>query len=304
MSQSTRLIKRRIKSSKNISQITKAMEMVSAAKMKRAQALAVNSRPYNEKMYRVINSLAQKAKSQTEHFLFKDPRPHWDPEKEFQVLVVLFSTDKSLCGGLNTNLFRGLEKWIKNLSVNYTLPGKSRLTFVTVGRKAKEHILRTSRTLLAEFPTLGDRPRFSDILPLSHLIIDGFKLNNFQMCFLSYMEFISTISQKLEVKQLLPIETVTLEANPIPAYEAEYIFEPEANTIFESLLPQYVELQLYHTLLESLASEHSARMVAMKNAHDNAVEVVDQLTLEYNQVRQSRITGELLDVISSRMAIE
>lgn len=304
MSQSTRIIKRRIKSSKNISQITKAMEMVSAAKMKRAQTLAVNSRPYNEKMYQVITSLAQKAKSQTEHFLFKDPRSNWDLKKDFQVLVILFSTDKSLCGGLNTNLFRGLEKWLKNMSVNYSLPAKTHLTFVTVGRKAKEHILRTGRRLLAEFSTLGDRPHFNDILPLSHLIIDGFKLADFQMCFISYMEFISTISQKLTVKQLLPIETIMIEASPIAAYEAEYIFEPEANTIFESLLPQYVELQLYHTLLESLASEHSARMVAMKSAHDNAVEVVDQLTLEYNQARQSRITGELLDVISSRMAIE
>jgi len=304
MSQSTRLIKRRIKSSKNISQITKAMEMVSAAKMKRAQDLAVNSRPYNEKMYQVITSLSKKAKSQTEHFLLKDPRSGWDPKNEFQVLVILFSTDKSLCGGLNTNLLRGLEKWLKNISINYSLPPKTRLTFVTVGRKAKEHILRTGRQLLAEFSTLGDRPRFNDILPLSHLIIDGFKLNDFQMCFISYMEFVSTISQRLAVKQLLPIETAVMETSPIPAYEAEYIFEPEANSIFESLLPQYVELQLYHILLESLASEHSARMVAMKSAHDNAVEIVDQLTLEYNQARQSRITGELLDVISSRMAIE
>jgi len=118
------------------------------------------------------------------------------------------------------------------------------------------------------------------------------------------MEFISTISQKLAVKQLLPIEPMVLETAAVPRFESDYIFEPAANKIFESLLPQYVELQLYHTLIESLASEHSARMVAMKNAHDNAVEVVDQLTLEYNQARQSRITAELLDVISSRMAIE
>ena len=303
MSQSTRLIKRRIKSSQNISQITKAMEMVSAAKMKRAQVLAVNSRPYNERMYQVITSLSKTAKNRTEHFLFKDPRPGWDDKKEFQILIVLFSTDKSLCGGLNTNLFRGLEKWLKNLSVNYSLPSQTRLTFVTVGRKAKEHILRTGRTLLAEFSSFGDRPHFNDILPLSHLVTDGFKLGEFQMGFIACMEFISTISQQLSVKQLLPIETVVMEAVPT-AYDSEYIFEPEPNLIFESLLPQYVELQLYHTLLESLASEHSARMVARKSAHDNAVDVVDQLTLEFNQARQGRITNELLDVISSRMAIE
>lgn len=304
MSQSTRLIKRRIKSSKNISQITKAMEMVSAAKMKRAQTLAVNSRPYTERMYQVITSLSAKAKNQTEHFLFRDPRLNWDSKNQFTVLVVLFSTDKSLCGGLNTNLFRGLERWLKNLNVEQSLPAKTNLTFVTIGRKAKEHILRTGRTLLAEFSTMGDRPRFSDILPLSHLITEGFKLGDFQLAYLTNMDFISTISQKLSIKQLLPIKTAVLADQPSAGFDSEYIFEPGANNIFESLLPQYVELQLYHTLLESLASEHSARMVAMKNAHDNAIEVVDQLTLEYNQARQGRITGELLDVISSRLALE
>lgn len=304
MSQSSRLIKRRIKSSQNISQITKAMEMVSAAKMRRAQTLAVNSRPYSTKMYQVITALAHQAKQQTEHFLFKDPRAGWDAKQEFGILVVLFSTDKSLCGGLNTNLFRGLERWLKGLPAEFSLPQKTRLTFVTVGRKAKEHILKTGRQLLAEFSTFGDRPHFSDILPLSRLIIEGFKLNEFQMSFIAYMEFVSTISQKLEVKQLLPIQVQTLEKAELPLIQSEYIFEPAADVIFEDLLPQYVELQLYHTLLESLASEHSARMVAMKNAHDNAVEVVDELTLEFNQARQSRITAELLDVISSRKALE
>ncbi|OIN89478.1 ATP synthase F1 subunit gamma [Candidatus Beckwithbacteria bacterium CG22_combo_CG10-13_8_21_14_all_01_47_9] len=304
MSQSTRLIKRRIKSSQNISQITKAMEMVSAAKMKRAQGLAVNSRPYTERMYQVITSLSQKAKSQTEHWLFKDPRQNFDPKNEFKVLIVLFSTDKSLCGGLNTNLFRGLEKWLKNMTIEMNLPPKTSLTFVTVGRKAKDHVLRTGRFLMAEFSTMGDRPHFNDILPLARLISEGFKAGEFQMSFLAYMEFISTISQKLAVKQLLPIIAESAAARPELTFEADYIFEPKANIIFEALLPQYVELQLYHTLLESLASEHSARMVAMKSAHDNAIEVVDQLTLEFNQARQSRITGELLDVITSRMALE
>ncbi|MBU2052007.1 ATP synthase F1 subunit gamma [Patescibacteria group bacterium] len=304
MSQSTRLIKRRIRSSQNISQITKAMEMVSAAKMKRAQALAVNSRPFSQKMYQVITSLSQKAKTQSEHFLLNDPRVGWDNKNEFSVLVVLFSTDKSLCGGLNTNLFRGLEKWLKDLTVNYSLPAKTKITFVTIGRKAKEHVLRTGRQLLAEFATLGDRPHFADVLPLSRLIIDGFKLADYHMAFLSYMEFISTISQKLAVKQLLPIATTALPKGELSTFEAEYVFEPKAETIFDSLLPQYVELQLYHTLLESLASEHSARMVAMKSAHDNALDVVSQLTLEFNQARQSRITNELLDVVTSRLAIE
>lgn len=304
MSQSTRLIKRRIKSSQNISQITKAMEMVSAAKMKRAQVLAVNSRPYSQKMYQLINSLSQQANQQTEHFLFHDPRSHWDVKEEFNCLVILFSTDKSLCGGLNTNLFRGLERWLKNIKTELNLPAKTKFTFITVGRKAKEYILKTSRMLLAEFSSFGDRPHFNDILPISRMIVEGFEQKSLQMVFLSYMEFISTISQKLEVKQLLPIQMKP--AQPVKSVEAEsdYIFEPKADQIFKDLLPQYVELQLYHTLLESLASEHSSRMVTMKNAHENAMEVVDELTLEFNQARQGRITSELLDVTSSRMALE
>lgn len=305
MSQSTRIIRRRIKSSQNISQITKAMEMVSAAKMRRAQSLAVNSRPYSEKMYQVITSLARKAKDQSDHFLFRDPRPDWDPAAEFNVLVVLLSTDKSLCGGLNTNLFRGLEHWLGELKSTGDLPPKTGFRFVTVGRKAKEHVFRTGRQLLAEFAGFGDRPRFADILPLAKLCSDSFRLAESQMVFIVYMEFVSTISQKLAVKPLLPIRPAALEQVSVrPDLESDYLFEPEAESIFELLLPQYVELQLYHTLLESLASEHSARMVAMKNAHDNAVDVVNELTLEYNQARQSRITNELLDVVSSRMALE
>jgi len=308
MHQSTRIIKRRIRSSQNISQITKAMEMVSAAKMKRAQTLAINSRPYTDTMAEIISSLVTSAKADIKHFLFHDPRPGWDPENEFKVLIVVFATDKGLCGGLNTNQFRGLEKWLKTINDEFSLPPKVKLNFVTVGRKAKEHILKSNRVLMAEFPQFGDRPRFADILPVTKLIMEGFRSHEYQMTFLCFMNFISTISQELTIKQLLPIKAKELTAvtptAAVPQFEGEYIFEPSAQQIFRKLLPQYLELQLYHTLLESLASEHSARMVAMKSAHDNAVEIVGQLTLEYNQARQNKITGELLDVISARLALD
>ncbi len=139
---STQIIKRRIKSSKNIAQITKAMEMVSASKMKRAQDQALSSRPYNEKMADVITALAKVAKDHVDHFLLKDPRTDWNPDQEFNILVVLLSTDKSLCGGLNSNLFRGLESWLKKLKNEYNLPPKTKLSFVTIGKKAKEHALK------------------------------------------------------------------------------------------------------------------------------------------------------------------
>ena len=314
---STRLIKRRIRSSKNIAQITKAMEMVSASKMKRAQQMALASRPYSEKMANIISQLSAKAQHHIDHFLLKDPRLNWPEEEEFKVLIILFSTDKSLCGGLNTNLFRGLETWLKTLKTDLKLPLKTKFSFITLGKKAKEHILKSNRFLLAEFPQFGDRPHFQDILPISRLVIEGFKKGKLQMTFIAYMEFISTISQKLAVKQLLPIETSQfqlkkdqLEPSSPQSKEAasslssDYIFEPTPEKIFKQLLPQYIELQLYHVLLESLASEHSARMVTMKNASENALDIIKQLTLEYNQVRQSKITNELLDVIGARMALE
>jgi len=300
---SDKIIKRRIRSSKNISQITKAMEMVSASKMRRAQDMALSSRPYSEKMVEIITALALKAKHQLDHFLLKDPRPTWSADKPFNVLILLLSTDKSLCGGLNSNLFRGLENWLREMKNLYKLPANSKLTFVTIGKKAKEHILKTNRFLSAEFGQFGDRPNFADILPISKMVISGFEKDEFQMSFMAYMKFISTISQKLEVKQLLPIRAeeitgVTLEN------QTDYLFEPKADEIFSKLLPQYIELQLYHVLLESIASEHSARMVAMKNANENALDIVNELTLEYNQARQARITNELLDVVGARMALE
>lgn len=300
---SVKLIKRRIRSSKNIAQITKAMEMVSASKMRRAQELALSSRPYSEKMVEIITALALRAKDQLDHFLLKDPRINWAPEKQFNVLILLLSTDKSLCGGLNSNLFRGLESWFKDLKSAYHLPANTKFSFITVGKKAKEHILKSNRQLSAEFGQFGDKPKFSDILPISKMIIAGFEADEFQMAFMVYMEFISTISQKLAVKQLLPIraEEITIETDKLTT---DYLFEPKAEAIFSKLLPQYIELQLYHVLLESVASEHSARMVAMKNANDNALDIVNELTLEYNQARQAKITNELLDVVSARMALE
>ena len=300
---SVKLIKRRIRSSKNIAQITKAMEMVSASKMRRAQELALSSRPYSEKMVEIITALALRAKDQLDHFLLKDPRINWAPEKQFNVLILLLSTDKSLCGGLNSNLFRGLETWFKDLKSAYRLPANTKFSFITVGKKAKEHILKSNRFLSAEFGQFGDKPKFSDILPISKMIIAGFAADEFQMAFMVYMEFISTISQKLAVKQLLPIraEEITAQTDELTT---DYLFEPRAEAIFSKLLPQYIELQLYHVLLESVASEHSARMVAMKNANDNALDIVSELTLEYNQARQTKITNELLDVVSARLALE
>ncbi|MBU0576678.1 F0F1 ATP synthase subunit gamma, partial [Patescibacteria group bacterium] len=190
-----------------------------------------------------------------------------------------------------------------------------KMDFVTVGKKAKEHVLKTQRFLLAEFSNYGDKPRYSDIIPLYNIILESFKTGQYQKIFIVFMEFVSTIAQRLTVRQLLPIEKADIDTSFDEIMKGEeskyvkfefhkdYIFEPGAETIFDQLLPKYLGLYLYHVVLESTASEHSARMVAMKNAHDNATEIVKDLSLEYNQLRQQKITSELLDAFSARMVM-
>ena len=262
-------------------------------------------------MYSIISYLSKaKLEKDYSHFLLKDPRINWPEDQTFNLVVVLFSTDKSLCGGLNTNLFRGLESWLEKMPTTYNLPPKTKLHFISVGKKAKDYIIKSNKFLLAEFPQFGDKPHYQDIIPIANMIMDSFKAGEFQMTFISFMKFISTISQSLSVRQILPIQSAEIQANPKPLSSqkkedyVDYLFEPNPKQLFSDLLTQYIELSLYHVLLESLASEHSARMVAMKNANENALEIVNQLTLEYNQLRQAKITGELLDVISARKAIE
>ena len=317
---STKIIKRRIKSATNISQITKAMEMVAASKMRFAQESALASRPYTEKMRQILTGMTEIIKDDIDHFLLNSPQLIQNSEGELKekYLVIVLSSDKGLCGGLNSNLYRGLELWQNKFLENKKNKKDIQIDFVTVGKKAKEHVLKTQRFLLAEFPNFGDKPRYSDTVPLYNTIFDAFEKGEYQKIFVVFMEFVSTIAQRLAVKQLLPIEQSEMDSafeeimmeEPGPKYkqvefdfQKDYIFEPNAQIIFDKLLPKYLGLYLYHIVLESTASEHSARMVAMKSAHDNATDIVSDLSLEYNQLRQQKITGELLDAVSARMVM-
>lgn len=308
---STKSIKRRIKSATNISKITKAMEMVAASKMRRAQEMALSSRPYTEKMREILTDIVEIMKQDVSHFLLESPKPiKGIPKKN---LVIVLSSDKGLCGGLNSNLYRGLESWQADLLEKNPDLIDTRFEFITVGRKAKEHIMKTHRFLLAEFPSHGDKPRYRDIIPLYDTVYSGFEKGEYQKVYIVFMEFISTIVQRLSVRQLLPIqkdaineafEEIMLEEKSVKFdFHKDYIFEPDVESVFNQLLPKYLGLYMYHIILESIASEHSARMVAMKGAHDNATDVVKDLSLEYNQLRQQKITSELLDSISARMVM-
>jgi F-type H+-transporting ATPase subunit gamma len=290
---STRDIRRRIRSVKNTAQITKAMQMVAAAKMRKAQQAALAGRPYAALMNEVLAQAARRA------WIFKHPLMEARPVKKRAVILV--STDRGLCGALNSNLFREAAKINSNTTI-----------FITAGRKAAQFIARTRRPLAAEF-TYKDTPQFGEARAISKFAQDLFLKHEVDAVDALFTRFISTLSQQPKVVPLLPIgaiEAVTAGHGDAPAQELppatamDFIdFEPDERTVLGALLPHSLNFRLYQFLLEARASEHSARMVAMKNATDNAQQLIKNLTLEYNKLRQSNITKELLEIATAQMAV-
>jgi F-type H+-transporting ATPase subunit gamma len=276
-------ISRRIKTAANISQITKAMEMVAASKMRRAQDRALSSRPYTDRLYQILGTLEGRV----------DPQLHplLQAKTAGKTLVILLTTDKGLCGPYNTNLFRSLETWVTDTKA-------IDLRFVTIGKKGSSYIAKTGRDLAAQFPAFPDRFAYEDTLAISQLALDGFLNSDVKQVYLGYMRFVNTLSQQPQFTQILPITQLFA-----PATTSQYLLEPSAREILDWLLPYYVELLIYQAVLNAQASEHSARMVTMKSAHDNATDIVADLTLDYNRARQTKITGDLLDVITARTAL-
>ncbi len=296
---STRDIRRRIKSVKNTAQITKAMQMVAASKMRHAQESALKSRPFADGLNRVMRSLSQRAE-EIKHPLWDDADP--DTTKPCYLIV---STDKGLCGGLNTNLFRDLAKLPKEAA------------YVTVGRRAKRFVVKTGRNLLADFP-LRERPSFLQSKTVSKFLIGEFEKGNIDSVHVLYTEFVNTLVQNPKSAQVLPVKELgelqvgigsqDRESGPKepkdPTADLDYLYEPDAETVIGQFFPKYVHFQVYHMLLEAQASEHSARMVAMKNATENAKNLIGDLTLEYNKARQTAITNEILEISAAQLAME
>ncbi len=289
---STRDIRRRIKSVRNTAQITKAMQMVAASKMRKAQQSALAGRPYADLMNKVLGALVAEAKDFTHPFLEVSDNP--------RRCVILVSTDKGLCGSLNSNLMRETSKF-----------GPDTI-FISAGRKASQFLARTKRKLAAEF-TYKDAPLFEEARAIAKFAQDVFLKGEVGQVHIVYTHFISTLNQKPEARQLLPvarIEPVTagIGAKPEGAIAAlagggEFLFEPSQETVLGALLPHAGNFQVYQILLEAKACEHSARMVAMKNATDNAKQFIKDLTLEYNKLRQGNITNELLEISTAAMAL-
>lgn len=287
---SLNLIRRRIKSAKNISQITKAMEMVSASKMKKAQDQALASRPFSDKLTTVIDNIA------SINLDYKHPLSTRRSSVKSIALIVV-STNKGLCGSLNVNMFREITRWSQRLDP------KIEISLITLGKKAKKSIPSRTSSLVAKFDDISENPSFDEIRTIATMAMDGFISRDYDEVFVVYPKFISTLSNETTFKQLLPLGTLDLEEGEDEEI-AQYLIEPQAKNLLDYLLPYYIEMNLYQTVLEARASEHSARMVAMKNASDNAKELIGNLTLDYNQARQSRVTSELLDVTSARKALE
>jgi len=256
------------------------MEMIATAKMKRAQDMALAGRPYSDKIRHVIADLsAQAAAGGATHPLLQK-RP------VNKIGIVHITSDRGLCGGLNTNL--------NKLVGNFILEQQAPVTVITVGTKGRDFMRRSMRDIRAEFVKMGDRPKLADTLAISHIMIEDYTTGFFDQVYISYSKFVNLMTQKPTIELVLPVEPASLPKTASP----EYIFEPNAAKVLDELLPRFVEMQLYHDVLEAIASEQSARMMAMRNATDNANEVIADLTLTLNKARQEMITKELLDIVA------
>ncbi|HLZ27554.1 MAG TPA: ATP synthase F1 subunit gamma [Chloroflexota bacterium] len=292
---SLRDIRRRIRSIRNTAKITKAMELVAASRLRRAQMRVMAARPYSEAIRALVAELGAQAPSggQALHPLLV--------QREVRTVGVLLVTpDRGLAGALNTNVIRrGTEVILETERTE----GRT-VQVVTVGRKGQDFLARRGRSLMGTFTGMVAQVRYDDVIPIARVIIDAFVSGSIDRAVLVYPRFISTLSQRPEVVQLLPIEPPepAREQNA-PARRLDYIFEPDPQSILEQLLPRYIEVLIYQAVLETAASFFSAQMVAMRNATDNANDLVESLSLTYNKVRQANITNQVTEIASAAEAM-
>jgi F-type H+-transporting ATPase subunit gamma len=282
---STLDIRRRIRSVKNTAQITKAMQMVAASKMRKSQAAALSGRPYQEVLFRVLAALRGKVDPQASPLLVE--------RTVRRELILVISSDKGLCGALNTNLFRELT------AIDAVDP-----SFTAIGRKAVQFLVRTRRNLLADFQ-VSELPHTREVRPIANFCAEKFLSGEVDRVRVVYSKFVNTLVQQATTVNLLPASSEELlgeeKGEKVPS--GEFLFEPSEQGVLSAIVPHYITFQIFQMILDARASEHSARMVAMKNATDNAKQLVKDLTLEYNKVRQAGITTELLEIASAQLAV-
>ena len=284
---SVRQIRRRIRSVENTAKITKAMSMIAASKMRRTQEAALRGRPYADLMQTMLSHLAAQTQDDEEHHPLLVERPRNN------VGLVVISPDRGLTGGLNSNINRAAGQFV----VDQQGAG---VKVIAMGKKGRDFMVRTGQDVQAVFTDIPDRPGLDVVTPIARMVIDSFTNEEVDVVYVAYADFVNTTLQRPVVQQLLPVVPAELEASQAVGY----IYEPAERQVLDQLLPRYVEMQLYHYLLEGIASEQSARMVAMRNATDNANEMVEDLTLVMNKARQETITKELLDIVGGVAAVE
>jgi F-type H+-transporting ATPase subunit gamma len=291
----TREIRLRIRSVKNIAQVTRALQAVSASRVRKAMEAVQRTRPYATKAWQVLTHIAGQPGRGTLHPLLSE-------RKEVKsVIVVMVSGDRGLAGPYNTNILRFTLGHFRN----YQVP----VRFIPIGRKGSELLHRRGLNVMAQFTDLPAEPQFTDASPIGRILVDEFLAGTADEIYLVYTDFVNMIRQVPIMKKLLPLEFETTaglvqsEFGGSKGPSAAYIYEPGQVEILDQIVPRFTALQVYQALLESIASEHAARMVAMKNATDNASELADGLTLEYNKVRQQGITNEMLDIAGGAEAL-
>ena len=286
MAASVRQLRRRIRSVENTAKITNAMSMIAASKMRRAQEDALTSRPYSDNLHDLLADLAAQPVEDEDNV-----HPLLESREIQKVEVILITPDRGLTGGLNSNINRAAGQFIAGYGDNASV--------IAVGRKGRDFMVRHAN-VRAVFTDIGDRPGITDITPVARLVMDAYSNREVDAVFVAYAKFVNTTLQNAVVEQLLPVQPAELESSQ----QVGYLYEPDHLVVLDNLLPRYVEMQIYHALLEGIASEQSARMVAMRSATDNANAMVEDLTLVMNKARQESITTELLDIIGGAAAVE
>ena len=282
---SIQVLRRRIRSIQGTTKIVRAMEMVATAKMRRTQQQALAGRPYTEKIRQVIANIA------IEPGIKGKILPLLEKREVKKIALIHIGTDRGLCGGLNTNLNRAVAEFI--------LGQKAPVSIITIGRKARAFARIAKLDVRAEFTGISDRATMQETMSISRVVMDDYSNGEADLVYLAYPRFISTVVQKPTIQTLLPIEPAELP----PGQAAEYIYEPDPFSVLNELLPRFVEMEIYHAVLELIASEQSARMVAMRNAGDNAEDLIKDLSLSLNKARQEMITKEICDISGGAEAL-
>jgi len=281
-------IVRRIDSIKNTQKITKAMQVVAATRLRKAQQAVQASRPYSEKMVEVLQTASERVTEYKHPFLVR--------REGKRAVMVLITTDKGLAGAINVNSIRAATRFM-----NEHYPQEQR--YVTIGRKGRDFLLRYRRSVIAEVSGISDRPTVAEILPAITVALEEYTKGNTDAVLLCYEKWISTMRQEPTVQTLIPAEIPRREGGASTGPRADYIYEPDPESVLDGLLPRYVETQIFQAVLENKASEYSAKMIAMQNATNAAGDLIQALTLYANKVRQAGITTELMEIVSGAEAM-